>query len=96
MGRLVPFLGLTMGAVLLDPEQIQLTNGSALAGNDTWRFATPAMLGTKIWMTPNVACASRRAPVRVHRRTGLRQMMRHRVALRSQAMSCSPDALPAC
>ncbi len=54
MGRLEPFLGLTLGAVLFNPEQIQLTNGSTLAGNDTWRFATTAMLGTKIWMTPNV------------------------------------------
>lgn len=54
MGRIEPFLGLTVGAVLLSPEQIQLTNGSTLAGNDSWRFATTAMLGTKIWMTSNV------------------------------------------
>ena len=54
MGRLEPFIGLTLGAALLVPEQIELTTGGTLNANDTWRFATTAMLGTKIWMTPNV------------------------------------------
>jgi len=54
MGRVEPFIGLTLGAVLFLPESISLTTGGTRTVSDTWRFASTLMLGTKVWMTPNV------------------------------------------
>jgi len=54
IGRVEPFLGLTLGAVLLSPETISLTTGGTRTVGDTWRFASTLMLGTKVWMTPNI------------------------------------------
>jgi hypothetical protein len=52
--RVEPFFGLTVGAALQLPDAIPLTNGTTLQAGDTWRFALAAMLGTKIWLTPDV------------------------------------------
>jgi opacity protein-like surface antigen len=54
MGRLEPFLGLTLGAALYVPDSIPLSGGGSTTANDTWRFAMTFNLGTKIWLTPNV------------------------------------------
>ncbi len=54
MGRLEPFLGLTIGALLLDPDTITLTSGGTLNASDSWHFASTAMIGTKVWMSDNV------------------------------------------
>lgn len=52
--RVEPFFGLTVGAALHLPEAISLTNGTTLTPGDTWRFALAIVLGTKIWLTPNL------------------------------------------
>ena len=52
--RVEPYFGLTVGAALHLPGAISLTNGTTLEPGDTWRFALAAMLGTKIWFTPNL------------------------------------------
>jgi len=54
MGRLEPFLGLTLGAGLYIPDSIPLSGGGTATANDTWRFATTLFLGSKVWMTPNI------------------------------------------
>lgn len=53
-GPLEPFFGLTVGAALYVPETIVRQGGGTLNANDTWRFATTLMLGTKIWISDNV------------------------------------------
>ena len=53
-GRLEPYLGLTVGAVLFVPETISLENGTSTPAGDTWRFAATVMGGTKVWITPNL------------------------------------------
>src|SRR3954469_1936367 len=52
--RVEPFFGLTVGAALHLPGTIPLTNGTTLDSGSTWRFALSAMLGAKIWLTPNL------------------------------------------
>jgi hypothetical protein len=54
MGRLEPYLGLTLGAALYVPDSIPLSGGGTATANDTWRFAMTLNAGTKIWMTPNL------------------------------------------
>jgi opacity protein-like surface antigen len=53
-GPAEPFLGFTLGAALYLPEAIPLNNGGTVNASDTWRFATTFMLGTKLWITPNI------------------------------------------
>lgn len=53
IGRLEPFIGLTIGALLLVPEAIPQAGGGSVNVSDSWRFATTLMLGTKVWLTPN-------------------------------------------
>jgi len=52
--RVEPFFGLTLGAALHLPDAIPLTNGTTLQPGATWRFALAAVLGMKMWLTPNV------------------------------------------
>ena len=52
--RVQPYFGLTIGAALHVPDAIPLTNGSTVEAGATWRFAVAVMLGTKIWLTPNL------------------------------------------
>src|SRR6185295_14650386 len=55
MGKLEPFIGLTVGAVLFLPESIsQSGTGAPTSQGSTWRFATTLMAGTKVWATQNV------------------------------------------
>jgi hypothetical protein len=51
--RVEGFFGLTLGAVLLLPETIDLSTGGTTQVSSTWRFAASLMAGTKIWVTPN-------------------------------------------
>jgi hypothetical protein len=52
--RVEPYFGLTVGAALHLPDAIPLTDGATLESGATWRLALAIMLGTKIWLTPNV------------------------------------------
>src|SRR3954470_4337994 len=54
IGRLEPFLGLTIGAVVFSPEQIVFKGGGSVNPEDTWRFAATLFLGTKVWLTNNI------------------------------------------
>ena len=64
IGRVEPFLGLTLGAVLLSPETISLTTGGTRTVGDTWRFASTLMVAPRL---PVMSVTRRRSSRRVMR-----------------------------
>jgi hypothetical protein len=54
-GRVEPFAGGTLGAVLIIPGSIQTVNGGSISASDTWRFAMTLGGGVKVNFSPKLA-----------------------------------------
>jgi hypothetical protein len=54
-GKVEPFMGGTLGAVLIIPGSIQTVGGTTYGASDTWRFAMTLGGGVKVNFSPKLA-----------------------------------------